>query len=281
MRITCHCLVKNEERYVWYAVNSVAKHMDKIMIWDTGSSDNTIAIIRELEKLYPKQIDFKQVGEISIERFAEMRQKMIEETKADWMFVLDGDEVWWDDSIQELVDLIQAKGESLDSIVSRYVNVIGDIYHFQEELAGQYKIDGQKGHLTIRAMSMNIPGLHAANPHGRQAYFDKENVPVQNLNKARRRFQEKLAYMHFTHLVRSDTLADDLKVPKRDIKYKKELGTPFPLDYYYPESFFRPKPKIVQSPWVTMDQSFKLKSQILTPLRKLKRRLIPNRKSGY
>jgi glycosyltransferase involved in cell wall biosynthesis len=281
MRISAHVLVKNEERYLWYAVNSVAKHMDKIMIWDTGSSDNTIAVIRELEKLYPKQIDFKQVGEISIERFAEMRQKMIEETKADWMFVLDGDEVWWDDSIQELVDLIQIKGESLDSIVTRYVNVIGDIYHFQEERAGQYKIDGQKGHLTVRAMNMHIPGLHAANPHGRQAYFDKENTPVQNLNKARRRFQEKLGYMHFTHLIRSDTLADDLKVPKRDIKYKKELGTPFPLDYFYPEVFFRPKPKIVQSPWVTMDQSFRFKSQILTPLRKLKRRLVPNKKSGY
>ncbi len=281
MKIWSHILVQNEERYLWYAVNSVAQYMDKIMIWDTGSSDNTIAIITELEKKYPKQIEFKEVGEVSIHEFATMRQRMLDETKSDWIFILDGDEVWWDDSIKELVDIIQTKGDTLDSIVSKYVNVIGDIFHYQDEQAGQYTIDGQRGHLTIRAMNMSIEGIHAANPHGRQGYFDKNDTAVQDLPKSGRKFQEMTGYMHFTHLIRSDTLAEDLKVPKRDIKYKKELGNPFPLDYFYPEVFFRPKPKIVPSPWKTMDKSFKIQSQILTPLRKLKRRFIPNLKSGY
>lgn len=281
MRIWAHVLVKNEERYLWYAVNSIAKYMDKIMIWDTGSSDNTISIIHELEKEYPKQIEYKQVGEVTIDQFADTRQKMIESTKSDWMFILDGDEVWWEDSIRELIDIIQSKGQELDSIVSKYVNVVGDIFHFQEERAGQYKIDGKKGQLTIRAMNMHIPNLHAANPHGTQAYLDENEVPIQNMNKKRRMFQKELGYIHFTHLIRSDSLQEDLKVPKRNIKYKKELGTPFPLDYFYPEVFFKPRPKIVASPWVTMDTEFKVKSQLLTPLRKLKRMLIPNRKSGY
>jgi glycosyltransferase involved in cell wall biosynthesis len=281
MKVWSHTLVKNEERYLWFAINSVARYMDKIMIWDTGSSDQTVTVIKELKKLYPHKIEFKEVGEVDINEFADIRQKMVEETKSDWIFILDGDEVWWDDSIRELIELVDSRGENLESVVSRYVNVIGDIYHHQEERAGQYQIDGKKGHLTIRAMNARIPGLHAANPHGKQAYFDESGTPVQNRDRKKRRFQEKLGYMHFTHLIRSDTLEDDLKVPKRNIKYKKELGIPFPLDYYYPEVFFRSKPKIIQSPWVTMSQEFKWKSQILTPLRKLKRRFVPNTRSGY
>lgn len=281
MKIWSHTLVKNEERYLWFAVQSVAKYMDKMMIWDTGSSDQTVAIIKELQNLYPNKIEFKSIGEVSIERFSEIRQKMIEETKSDWVFILDGDEVWWDDSIAKLIELIDSKGKNIDSIVNKYVNVIGDIFHYQEERAGQYKIDNVKGHITIRAMNMVIPGIHAANPHGKQAFFDETKTPVQNLNPKRRVFLEPLGYMHFTHVVRSDTREDDLKVPKRDIKLKRELGIPFPLDYYYPEVFFRPKPKIVPSPWVTMDQSFRWQSKVLTPLRKFKRRFIPNTKSGY
>lgn len=281
MRISAHVLVKNEERYLWFAVQSVIKYMDKVLIWDTGSSDATVGIIKELLKEFPQKIEFKELREIDIEEFAKARQQMLESTKSDWVFILDGDEVWWDDSIRELVDIIQNNGHNLDSIVSRYINLVGDIFHHQEEAAGQYSIDGKKGHLTIRAMNMKIPGLHAANPHGRQAYFDAQKIPVQNLEKKRRVHQEKIGYLHFTHLIRSDTRADDLKVPKRDFKYKKELGIPFPYDYFYPEVFFKPRPKIVQSPWVRMDQSFKQKAQLLTPLRKLKRRLIPNFKSGY
>lgn len=281
MKIWSHTLVKNEERYLWFAVNSVTKYMDKMMIWDTGSSDATVAIIKELQKVYPNKIEFKEVGEVNIDEFAKVRQKMLDETKSDWVFILDGDEVWWDESIRELTEMIDSKGENLDSIVNKYVNVIGDIYHYQEERAGQYKIDKVKGHITIRAMNMRIEGLHAENPHGKQGYFDKGNTTVQNLDSKRRTFLKPLGYMHFTHLIRSDTRADDLKVPKRDVKLKRELGTPFPLDYYYPEVFFRPKPKIVSSPWVTMDQQFKLASQVLTPLRKLKRMFVPNFKSGY
>jgi hypothetical protein len=206
---------------------------------------------------------------------------MLDVTKSDWVFILDGDEVWWEESIAELSDIIQQKGNSIDTIVSRYINLVGDIFHHQEEAAGQYSIDGKKGHLTIRAMNMRIPGLHASNPHGRQAYFDKTKTPVQELEKKRRVHQEKIGYLHFTHLIRSDTRADDLKVPKRDFKYKKELGIPFPFDYFYPEVFFIPRPKVVQSPWTLMDQGFKNTAKILTPLRKLKRRLIPNLKSGY
>ena len=51
-------LVKNEERFLWYAINSILPFVDKIMIWDTGSTDKTVEILKLITS--PK-ISFKEV----------------------------------------------------------------------------------------------------------------------------------------------------------------------------------------------------------------------------
>jgi hypothetical protein len=86
--------------------------------------------------------------------------------------------------------------------------------------------------------------------------------------------------MHFTHMVRSSTLEKDLDVPKRDIKQKIEIGKSFPLDFHYPEAFFKPRPNVVLSPWGKMDRDYYIKALIQTPLRKFKRRVWQG-KTGY
>ena len=52
MKIWANTLVRNEERYIWFAAMSVIEHVDKILIWDTGSDDATVMIIKEIKKLY-------------------------------------------------------------------------------------------------------------------------------------------------------------------------------------------------------------------------------------
>jgi len=47
-KIVVHCLVKNEENFIWYAINSVLPFVDKIMIWDNDSTDKTIEIIKSI-----------------------------------------------------------------------------------------------------------------------------------------------------------------------------------------------------------------------------------------
>ena len=101
MKIWAHSLVRNEERYLWFAVTSVIDYVYKVLLWDTGSSDNTLNIIRELRKAFPNKIDFKQVREVDKDKFTLMRQKMLDQTKSDWVILVDGDEVWWDDSIKK------------------------------------------------------------------------------------------------------------------------------------------------------------------------------------
>ena len=106
MKICAHTLVKNEERYVWYAAMSVLPFVDKMILTDTGSTDNTYSILKEIKKAYPSKVDLQKLGEVSITEFTEARNKMLSETKEDWILIVDGDEVWWDTSIKETTDLM-------------------------------------------------------------------------------------------------------------------------------------------------------------------------------
>ena len=48
--ITVHTLVQNEEKYLWFSVMSVIDFADEVFIWDTGSTDNTVPIIKEIKQ---------------------------------------------------------------------------------------------------------------------------------------------------------------------------------------------------------------------------------------
>lgn len=278
--ITVHTLVQNEEKYLWFSVMSVIDFVDRVLIWDTGSSDNTLEIIKFLDKTNPGKIVFKEVGNVSPDNYSLVRQQMLDETKTDWMVLVDGDEVWWEDTINEVVSIINEKGDLLDSIVSRYTNLIGDIYHHQNDNVGQYRINGSKGYLTIRAMNRNIKGLKAGRPHGQQGFFDETGTLIQERDENKRILIDRAAYLHFTNLPRSSS-SNDSKVPKRKMKYKYELGNSFPLDFYYPEVLFRSKPDIIESPWVKRDNTYILRAAFETPLKEFKRKYFINRKSGY
>ena len=114
MKIWAHTLVRNEERYLWFSVMSVIEHVDRILLWDTASTDKTIEIIKLIKKKYPEKIDFRQLGDVNPEKFTLFRQEMLNETKSDWFIIVDGDEVWWDEKIKETVELIYKEGKNLD-----------------------------------------------------------------------------------------------------------------------------------------------------------------------
>ncbi len=280
MKVWAHTLVKNEERYIWYAVMSVIDWVDKILIWDTGSTDKTVEIIKEIKKVYPDKVDFREVGEVDPQKFTKVRQEMLDETNSDWLILVDGDEVWWEDSIKAVISTVRTEGDTLETIVTSPYNIVGDIYHYQEEAAGRYEIDGRRGHFSFRALSRKIPGLHLKKPHGTQGFFDKNGILIQERPKKFRKFLDA-PFMHFTYLARSSSREKDFKVPKRDIKLKYELGISFPLDFYCPEIFFRPRPAIVPSPWRKIRKDYFLRAFMETPIRRLKRRMVKSDKIGY
>src|SRR5688572_13020929 len=215
MKVWAHTLVKNEERYLWYSVMSVINFVDKVLIWDTGSSDKTPEIALKIKELFPDKIEYKEVGEISVNEFPKVRQMMLDATESDWFIVLDGDEVWWEDSIKSVIDVINKEGNKLESIVVPMIYPIGDIFHRQDESAGKYNLAGHTGHVALRAVNRKIPGLASLNPHGRWGWVDGNNIMIQDRSKDGIRFLEA-PYMHFSLVARASSRNDDKKVAKRE-----------------------------------------------------------------
>lgn len=261
-------IVKNEDKFIWFAIKSVVDFLDKILIFDTGSTDKTVDIIKLLQNEYPDKIIFEQKWEVNPVGLTKLRQVMLSKTKSDWLLLLDGDEVWWSDSIKKVISKIKEQDNDYYAFVNPVINLVGDIFHYQEEEAGEYNILGKKGHFNIRAINRKISGLHIENDYPLEGFYDEKNRILQSI-------REKLEFidspiLHFSFLTRSTS--DDKKTLHRD-KVKVELGKTFPKNFMYPQVFYLNRPSEVEDPFKKMSESFRLKAALITPLKKIRRRL--------
>lgn len=263
MKIWANTIVNNEENFIWFALMSVVNFVDKILVWDTGSDDKTVQIINKIKEIKGEKISFKQVGEVDKYELTKMRQAQLEASYCDWILILDGDEVWWEESIKTVIKTIAQKRNKIEGIVVPVRMAIGDIYHFQDSSAGRYKILGKKGHFNLRAINRRIPDLHVDMPYPSERFLDNHNQPIQKKDKT---VFLNAPYLHLTHLRRSG------KSRKYD-KFKYEMGKPFPKNFKLPEVLYKSYPEIVPSPWGKISGTERMKASLLTPLRKIKRRL--------
>lgn len=240
MKIWVNTIVHNEENFIWFAIMSVVDCVDKILVWDTGSTDKTVEIIKEIIKIKPNKLKFKEVGPVDKFKFTKMRQKMLEQSKCDWILILDGDEIWWEESIKKVIGTINRRKDDIDAIVVPFYNAVGDVYHYQSKDAGKYEIGGMKGHLTVRAIRRGILGLHVAGPYGEEGYVDKEGKLIQQRNPQKIFFIDT-TFFHLTHLKRSSVDSHN--------KFKYDLGIEFSRDFHFPEILYSNRPNNVPSPW--------------------------------
>lgn len=264
MTIWANTIVNNEENFIWFALMSIIDYVDKVLIWDTGSEDKTVEIIKEIKKLKGNKIEFKEVGRVNNEQFTTLRQSQLDESKCDWILILDGDEIWWENSIKDLTQRIKKNGKDIEGIVVPTIVPVGDIYHIQEDKAGQYELLGRKGHFNLRAINRGIPSLHVDFAHPNEAYLDENNKAIHQKENI---VSLDTPYLHVTHLKRSEN--------ERVVdKFKSEIGNSIPQNFKYPEVLYEPYPNIIKSPWNKISGFKLIKSRLLTPLRKIKRRLI-------
>lgn len=249
MKIWANCIVHNEENFIWFALMSVVDFVDKILVWDSGSCDKTVEIIREIKKEKGDKIEFKEVGDLDKDEFTKMRQVQLEKSNCDWILILDGDEVWWSDSIKKVADLIKRNGKEIDAIVNPFYNMVGDIYHYQLEEYGRYEIAGRRGHLTIRAINRRIAGLHLAGPYGEETYVDKDEKPIQQRDSEKIVFMDA-PFLHLTHLKRSSIDGH------RKLKYDKGLK----FNKSFPEVFYLKRPVGIASPWKVRSKLYEVLS---------------------
>ena len=96
MILAANTAVRNDVKFIGYAIESVINHVDEHIVVDTGSTDGTVDILKILEKKYsPKlKVFYEDIGRFDIDI---ARNKALAETRedADWYFLVDSDECYY------------------------------------------------------------------------------------------------------------------------------------------------------------------------------------------
>lgn len=254
--ITVHMIVKNEEQWIWYAIASVINLVDEIFIYDTGSGDKTVEIIKTF---HSAKIIFEKKGDVTASELISLRNEQLKKTKTLWFMLVDGDEVWTKIGITEFINEIKKARKEINGIVVKAEIPLGDLQHYQVENAGKYEILGKKGHYNIRGYRVK-KNYRWQGIYPLEAYVDENRIPIQQKNSELTLL--KNSYWHMTHMYRSRV--DNAKRKFEIGKHKK---------YQLPEVFFINHPEIVPSPWISYSTLEKVKAVIRTPFVQIKRNL--------
>ena len=270
-----NCLVKNEERWIWYSLQSILPFVDKVIVWDTGSTDRTREVIKTIKSKKISFKDMKDMGNVNQENYGKTRQQMLENTKSDWVLILDGDEVWPKDSLVLLFKEIKEAEKKIESFCVRPINFVGDVnFIHPETFSGQTPHSppamGLKGFFSTRIFKRNIPGLHIKGPYGQEAFYDKNNITLREREK-HVKYLPDIYYWHLSYLPRSSSKEKDNQVMMRQKKRKYEIGIKKPGWIKIPEVFYLKRPKIIADPFYKMNKLEYLKALLQTPLKKIKR----------
>lgn len=147
MNLTVHMIVYNEENWIYYAINSILPYAEKLIIFDTGSTDKTVATIKLCKS--PK-IVFEEKGSADKKRMIGLRNAQIARTETDWFMILDGDEVYPDSTIKTICQTINRAPADLYGIYLRNHMCVGDVFHKMPERYGKYELCKERGHLNLR-----------------------------------------------------------------------------------------------------------------------------------
>lgn len=262
-------VVKNEDIFIWYSITSILPYIDKLFITDTGSTDKTLKIIStirsekievEREKLNNK-VDIKSI-----------RQQQLTKTQTEWIWIIDGDEIYPDKLSQEITEIIKLKGSDLEGIIVGRYDLLGDVYHYQSDEAGFYDLFGRKGHFALRLINKkNIKGLHIEGHYPYEGFYDKEGIELINHNPEKYVFTSGKLW-HAMYLQRS-TLGKNISDTLHRNKYKIETGIHIPDSSKLPEVLLKLNLNSINDVTYKRNIFYELKANIITPFKKIKRNI--------
>ncbi len=261
-KITAHMVVKNEDQWVWYAINSILPFVDTLLITDTGSTDQTLKLINSINS--PK-IRLTTHSIHSPSELTQVRNAQLDATLTDWVWIIDGDEIYPQSVADECV---KNAGQTYSGIVVRRYDLLGDIYHRQIESVGTYDLFGKKGHHLIRLFNKSkFPGLKYEGVYPNEDLVFKNNQSLRDTLPEKWYFTSGSIY-HAMYLKRSSINSHTFNRGKFKIETGMALTSP------PPEIFSSPHPLQLIDPLAHRSISYDLAAGLITPIKKLKRKLI-------
>lgn len=253
--LSIHMMVCNEERWVWYAIMSVIEYADELIIFDTGSTDLTVEIIKTImdKEEYSNKILFEEKGKVNREEFVVLRNEMVQKTRTDYFLVVDGDEIYYEDQMIKLRNALDSD-EMYELGVTGFICCAGDVRHFRNPLNERYCHGDKIGSITHRLTSMHIEGIKCGSSDGKwDGYYDKNDVLIAAQNGFKTYWADGF-YLHMSNMLRSSDFKSDKEVGWPSGRFHKLIhnstwDAKFPDDFKYPEVFYIQRPIIVSSPW--------------------------------
>ena len=92
-QIAVNIMVKNARDSILGALKSAEPFVDEIVVFDTGSSDGTQAVVQDYFSQLPHNVKSTFLEVPWIDDFSAIRNQMLEATSSDWVLALDSDEV--------------------------------------------------------------------------------------------------------------------------------------------------------------------------------------------
>lgn len=228
--ITLHAIVKNEDKFIKAALVSALESDDveRALVWDTGSTDNTV---EEILSIKDPRIEFAEKGNVDRKQLVLLRNEQLKMTKTPWILLIDGDEIWPEKNLQNLIQAMKHCGSATIALVCRTRNSAGDIYHYLPESKGHYQIGSWSGHLNIRAIR-NLSGLVVKGEYPNE-WYELDKVKIQNYPEYKKAWPSDgrpglnkylkfvdTWYLHTTHLKRSKSWLSEAMTIDRLKKHK-------------------------------------------------------------
>ncbi len=201
--VTAHIILRNEDQFLKFAIESVLPYVSDYIIYDTGSTDKT----REILTPYK----FEEKGLVNKIDYVALRNEMIVKTKTDWFLLLDGDEVWNQKILTDYLEFTLKQPKNILATYLRTRNCVGDVYHYRN--SGNYEIAGMRGSLNIRAYRKSVKW---------EGEYPLEKC-IDSTDKNSLAFFDGY-YWHMTHLKRSSSESPVMGFRKRvyDLGIKSE-----------------------------------------------------------
>lgn len=265
--VTVHMVVKNEDRFIWYAVQSVLPYVRKVDIIDTGSTDRTSVIIPGIKN---RKISFRGLTVSRPEDLASVRQKQLDETITDWIWIVDGDEIYSESLAGEIISLLRSRGNNLEGIVVGKYDLLGDIYHAQHASVGSYTLFGTRGHFVLRLINRKaVNGLHVEGIYPYEGYYDRSGKEITQHDRDRFVFTEGRMY-HAMYLQRSSR-GTNLSDTMHRKKFKYDEGFLIGKNKDYPEVFDSVRPVTIPDVRNRRSSAYEWRVKLTAPVKKIKR----------
>ncbi len=173
--LTVHFMVRNEYPTCYFSLLSVLPGVEKAVVVDTGSTDGTMELLQEVKRLFPDKVELSECDEApdstdwSFSKFnprnhalTGIRNWMIQQTKTKFCWVVDGDEVYRDQGVQQVAEYIR---NFPDLVQAAYVPLLWfarDLNHLCNDVyPGVYGYTGR----LFRTKDLSVKGSFPGEMH--------------------------------------------------------------------------------------------------------------------